>query len=186
MVFPLLPLYNKSAVLSLSPSVCFKTSDVPSGAGCCAVQRSNGPPIGYADSFQTGSRWAGPAGEIQGEKMGICKIGLDKRALSPMVRACLNGGNRPGGTGFCAAGKQFGPRDPGGFQLTRFKQAPGRQGGIGLSISPAHIFITPDRGARCVHGFSVGAARPFGFWVRECAQAKHDRHSAGLAHMRAR
>ena len=34
---------------------------------------------------------------------------------------------------------------------------------ISLSFFPAHNFITPDQGARCVHGFPVGAVRPFAF-----------------------
>ena len=35
----------------------------------------------------------------------------------------------------------------------------------GLSFLPAHTFnfITPFQGTRCVHGFSVGAARLFAF-----------------------
>ena len=44
---------------------------------------------------------------------------------------------------------------------------------ISLSFFPAHNFITPDQGARCVHGFPVGAVRPFAFlgegdkeWIR--------------------
>ena len=44
---------------------------------------------------------------------------------------------------------------------------------ISLSFFPAHNLITPDQGARCVHGFSVGVARPFAFlgkgdkeWIR--------------------
>lgn len=57
--------------------------------------------------------------------MGIYKIGLDKRKLSPIIRQT--------------------------------------DSSISLSFFPAHNFITPDQGARCVHGFSVGVARPFAF-----------------------
>ena len=55
--------------------------------------------------------------------MGIYKIGLDKRKLSPIIRQT--------------------------------------DSSISLSFFPAHNLITPDYGARCVHGFSVGGVRPF-------------------------
>ena len=37
---------------------------------------------------------------------------------------------------------------------------------ISLSFFPAYNqnFITPFQGTRCVHGHSVGGARPFAFW----------------------
>ena len=40
---------------------------------------------------------------------------------------------------------------------------------ISLSFFPAYNqnFITPFQGARCVHGFSVGVARPFAFWDQD-------------------
>jgi hypothetical protein len=66
---------------------------------------------------------------MQGEKMGIYKIGLDKRGQFPIIR-----------------------------QTDRQTDS-----SISLSFFPAHNFITPDQGARCVHGFSVGVARPFAF-----------------------
>ena len=41
-----------------------------------------------------------------------------------------------------------------------------RQDKISLSSFPAYNqnFITPFQGTRCVHGHSVGGARPFAFW----------------------
>ena len=52
-----------------------------------------------------------------------------------------------------------------GFDKWDVSRIMGQADRRGLSFPPAHTFnfITPFQGTRCVHGFSVGAARLFAF-----------------------